>query len=123
MQDPVLREEMEDFYHYIQRILDHEEVVMPSKEYDLALDIMPLEDGRVQWSYYYACHETRCLFWLDTYNATHMISELCGVKSPAHVSASQISSLNIHSVSNLVHRASLRGSLLVRWLLRRLDFM
>ena len=94
MQDPVLREEMEDFYHYIQRILDHDEVVMPSKEYDLALDIMPMEDGRVRWSYYYACHETRCLFWLDTYDATHMISELAGVKSPAHVSASQISSLN-----------------------------
>jgi hypothetical protein len=85
MQDPVLREEMEDFYNYLQRILIHEGVVIPSENYDLALDIMPSEDGQIQWSYYYACHGTRCLFWLDTYNASHMISELFGVKSPAHV--------------------------------------
>jgi hypothetical protein len=124
MQDPVLREEMEDFYNYLQRILIHEGVVIPSENYDLALDIMPSEDGQIQWSYYYACHGTRCLFWLDTYNASHMISELFGVKSPAHVSASQISFLNILSVStNLVHRASTRGSVLVRQLLRRLDLM
>jgi len=91
MHDPVLREEIEDFYHYLQKILDHDGLAIPSKDYDLALDIMPSEDGRIQWSYYYACHETRCLFWLDTYDATHMISELFGVKSPAHVSALQIS--------------------------------
>ncbi|KAF8260841.1 hypothetical protein EI94DRAFT_872305 [Lactarius quietus] len=80
-----LRKEMEDFYHYLQRILQHDEVDIPSKNYDLVLDIMPSEDGKIQWSYYYACHEMRCLFWLDPYDATHMISELFGVKSPAHV--------------------------------------
>ncbi|KAH8987900.1 hypothetical protein EDB92DRAFT_1948398 [Lactarius akahatsu] len=85
MHDPILRDEMDDFYHYLQRILGQEEVVIPSQNYDLTLDIMPSEDGRIQWSYYYACHETRCLFWLDTYDATHMISELFGVTSPAHV--------------------------------------
>ena len=106
MQDPVLREEMEAFYDYLQGILVHERVVIPSKKYDLVLDIMPSEDGRIQWSYYYACHETRCLFWLDPYDASHMISELYGVKSPAHVSESQISSLNILSEStNLRRRA------------------
>ncbi|KAI0253097.1 hypothetical protein BJV78DRAFT_1153227 [Lactifluus subvellereus] len=45
----------------------------------------PERDGRIQWSYYYACHETRCLFWLDAYVATDIISEISGVKSPAHV--------------------------------------
>ncbi|KAH9003499.1 hypothetical protein EDB86DRAFT_2826626 [Lactarius hatsudake] len=85
MLDPVLREEMEDFYHYLQRTLDHDGVAIPSKNYDLALDIMRLEDGRIHWSYYYACHETRCLFWLGPYHADHMISELHGVRSPAHV--------------------------------------
>ncbi len=99
MHDPVLREEMEEFYLYLQRILDHDGVVIPSRNYDLALDIMPAEDGGIQWSYYYACHETRCLFWLDTYDAAYMISELFGVKSPAHVSASEISS-SIYSVPN-----------------------
>ena len=92
MHDPQLREEMEDFYLYLQKIVRHDRVDIPSTNYDLALDIMPSDDGGIQWSYYYACHETRCLFWLDTYDATHMISELFGVKSAAHVSESHIPS-------------------------------
>ncbi|KAH9003497.1 hypothetical protein EDB86DRAFT_3039780 [Lactarius hatsudake] len=84
MLDPVLREEMEDFYHYLQRTLDHDGVAIPSNNYDLALDIVS-EDGRTSWSYYYACHETRCLFWLDPYDATYMTFEVFGVKSPAHI--------------------------------------
>ncbi|KAF8258667.1 hypothetical protein EI94DRAFT_1691246 [Lactarius quietus] len=84
MYDPLLREEMEDFYGYLQRIVRYEGVEIPSKDYDLVLDVV-LSEERLQWSYYYACHEKRCLFWLDPYDATHMISELCGVKSPAHV--------------------------------------
>ncbi len=71
MHDLVLREEMEVFYHYLQKILDHDGLAIPSKNYDLALDIMPSEDGRIQWSYYYACHETRCLFWLDIMCSKH----------------------------------------------------
>ncbi|KAH9027055.1 hypothetical protein EDB84DRAFT_1419842 [Lactarius hengduanensis] len=66
-------------------ILHYLGLVIPSKNYDLVLDILPTEDGRVSWSYYYACHETRCLFWLDLYDTTQMISELLGVRSPAHI--------------------------------------
>ncbi|KAH9051655.1 hypothetical protein EDB87DRAFT_1582345 [Lactarius vividus] len=85
MHDHKLRDEIERFYHYLQRILDHDGMVISSKKYDLTLDIMPAEDGQTQWSYYFACHETRCLFWLDPYDATYMISELFGVKSLAHI--------------------------------------
>ncbi|KAI9438578.1 hypothetical protein H4582DRAFT_2098566, partial [Lactarius indigo] len=85
MHNLYLKEEMEEFYDYLQRIIRHEELIIPSNNYDLVLDIMPTEDGRVQWSYYYACHETRCLFWLDAYDADHMISEVFYVTSPAHV--------------------------------------
>ncbi|KAH9171923.1 hypothetical protein EDB89DRAFT_1029604 [Lactarius sanguifluus] len=85
MHDRKLREEIEIFYRYLQRILDHDGVAIPSNRYDLTLDIMPTEDGQTQWSYYFACHETRCLFWLDPYDATYMLSELFGVKSLAHV--------------------------------------
>ncbi|KAI9438684.1 hypothetical protein H4582DRAFT_1878298 [Lactarius indigo] len=85
MHDPVLREEMEDFYHHLQRILHHVGQVIPSKNYDLVLDILPTKDGRISWSYYYACHETRCLFWLDLCDATQMTSELLGVRSLAHI--------------------------------------
>ncbi|KAI0277909.1 hypothetical protein BGY98DRAFT_934068 [Russula aff. rugulosa BPL654] len=58
---------------------------IPSNNYDLVLDIRVTDDERISWSYYYACHEARCLFWLETYDATDMISDLFGVRTPAHV--------------------------------------
>ena len=88
MHDSVLQEEMEEFYNCMQNIIRHDRLAIPSNNYDLVLDIMPTGDGRVQWSYYYACHETRCLFWFHLYDAKHMISEVFSVTSPAHVSES-----------------------------------
>ena len=88
MHDSVLQEEMEEFYNCMQNIIRHDRLAIPSNNYDLVLDIMPTGDGRVQWSYYYPCHETRCLFWLHLYDAKHMISEVFSVTSPAHVSES-----------------------------------
>ena len=90
MHSSVLKEEMEQFYSYLQKIISHDRLAIPSNNYDLVLDIMPTEDGQKQWSYYYACHDTRCLFWLDLYDANYMISEVFCVTSPAHVSESQI---------------------------------
>jgi hypothetical protein len=78
---------MEDFYAYLQQVLQIDQLTIPSKNYDLVLDIMVTDEQQISWSYYYACHESRCLFWLETYDASYMISELFGVKSPAHVSA------------------------------------
>jgi len=89
MHDPLLREEMEDFYSYLKKIEHVEHLTIPSKNYDMVLDITPSQDNDIQWSYYYACHDTRCLFWLDEYDARHIASELDGVESPAHLSASQ----------------------------------
>ena len=82
-----LREEMEEFYLYLEKTIRFEKLTIPSrkKNYDLVLDIMRTEYQTVQWSYYFACHKTRCLFWLDTYDAS---STIHGVESPAHVSAS-----------------------------------
>ncbi|KAH9962948.1 hypothetical protein BC827DRAFT_1375672, partial [Russula dissimulans] len=85
MHSPTLRDELEDFYRHLQQVLHVGQLSIPSKNYDLVLDIMATEDERISWSYYYACHDTRCLFWLETYEASYMISELFGVKSPAHV--------------------------------------
>ena len=93
-----LRKGMEDFYDHLQRIMQNDRVAIPSRNCDLTLDITPTVDGKIQWSYYYACHETRCLFWLDPFDATILISELFGVKSPAHVSASYMFILVLPSV-------------------------
>jgi hypothetical protein len=78
---------MEHFYTYLQQLIIVDQLTIPSKNYDLVLDLMVTDDEHISWSYYYVCHETRCLFWLETYDASYMISELFGVKSPAHVSA------------------------------------
>jgi hypothetical protein len=87
MYNSELREEMEEFYLYLEKIIRVEKLTIPSekKNYDLVLDIMPTENQTIQWSYYFACHKARCLFWLDTYDAR---SAMYGVESPAHVSAS-----------------------------------
>ena|ERR1700730_5937482 len=88
MHDPTFREEIEEFYYALRKILRDDQLTIPSKDYDLVLDIMP-DNDKIKWSYYYACHETRCLFWLDPYDGSYMISEIRGVKCPALVSAFQ----------------------------------
>ncbi|KAF8496545.1 hypothetical protein F5888DRAFT_1907347 [Russula emetica] len=82
-----LRKEMERFYLYLEKIIRVEKLTIPSKKnnYDLVLDIMRSENQTIQWSYYFACHKARCLFWLDKYDST---SGMHGVESPAHISGS-----------------------------------
>ena len=94
MHDQIMRDEIEDFYNCLQRLIRNDQLTIPSKNYDLVLDIMVTQEEsekRILWSYYYACHEARCLFWLETYDASYMTSEQFGVKSPAHVSALHLS--------------------------------
>ena len=97
---------MEDFYSYLKKIERLELLVIPSKQYDMVLDITRNEDNKTQWSYYYACHDTRCLFWLDQYDATFITSELDGVGSLAHLSASQ--AFRICALFSLIRRTGHR---------------
>ena len=114
MHDNIMRDEIEDFYNHLQRLIHDDRLYIPSENYDLVLDVMRAEDKRISWSYYYACHDARCLFWLETYDASYMISELFGVKSPAHVSALQFSRSDLPAdITNVVRRASFGGPLLV----------
>ena len=101
MHNKTLRDEIEEFCDYLQRLIHNNQLSIPSKNYDLVLDIMWTDDAQPElaWSYYYACHEARCLFWLETYDASFMKSELFGVKSPAHVSTSHLSRSEFPSVS------------------------
>jgi hypothetical protein len=103
MHDPILREETEVFYRTLRKILRDDQLTIPSKNYDLVLDIMPFRDEK-SWSYYYACHETRCLFWLERYDGKYMTSELYGVDCSALVSALQ-SPVSCCNPANSIHRA------------------
>jgi len=97
---------MEIFYSYLKKIERVELLIIPSKNYDMVLDITRNEDNKTQWSYYYACHDSRCLFWLDQYDATFITSELDGVGSPAHLSTSQ--EFTICALFSLIQRAGHR---------------
>ena len=123
-----MRDEIEEFYHYLQRLIKIDELSIPSKNYDLVLDIMVAEEERILWSYYYACHEERCLFWLETYDARFATSEVLGVKSPAHVSALYLSRPEFPAVFIDVVRRALFGVtllvcyLILDWYCKRLYF-
>jgi hypothetical protein len=114
MHDAIMKEEIEHFYDYLQRLVKNDDLLISSKNYDLVLDIMVTDDDQISWAYYYACHEARCLFWLETYDASYMISELFGVKSPAHVSTSHFSHPEFLAVStNVLCRAPFGVPILV----------
>ena len=106
MHNETMRDEIENFYNYLQELIHHDELEIPSENYDLVLDIM-VRDGGMMWSYYYACHDARCLFWLETYDASYMISELFGVKSPAHLSASHFPCSQFSAVSTNLRMQSI----------------
>jgi hypothetical protein len=115
MHDPTLREEMENFHTYLREASHADRITIPSKDYDLVLNITVTEEQRISWSYYYACHESRCLFWLKTYDASYIVSELFGVSSPAHVSALQFLHWIYYCFIHVVRRTSTRGLLLASW--------
>jgi hypothetical protein len=104
MYNTSLWEEIEEFYLYLEKTIRFEKfkLTIPSKTYELVLDIMPTENQMMKWSYYFACHKTRCLFWLDKYDAS---SKIYGVESPAHLSASP-SSRNL-PLYPLIHAQSI----------------
>ena len=89
MHDSLFKEEMEDFYSHLRKIVDDNGLTISPESSDLVLDIKQVEDNKMKCSYYYACHDTRCLFWLESYDATHITYDLDGFGSPAHLSASQ----------------------------------
>jgi hypothetical protein len=76
--------EIENLYSYLQKLLRDKQLTILSNDYDLVLDILPTENGDSQWLYYYACHTSRCLFWLDSYDISNII--VPGAHSPAHIS-------------------------------------
>jgi hypothetical protein len=107
-----MRDEIEDFYNCLQRVIHIDQLSIPSNDYDLVLDVMVTDDKRISWSYYYACHEARCLFWLETFDM--IFTRTLGIKSPAHISALHLSHLKFSAFStNVMYRASFGGTLLV----------
>jgi hypothetical protein len=112
MHHPANRDEIELFYSHLQEIQHVERLDLPSTDYDLVLDIT-CKGREVEWSYYYAFHEARCLFWLEKFDASEMVSEVTGVESPAHFSAPKTSASLPGVSTDLVRRTSSGKFLLV----------
>lgn len=53
---------------------------------DLVLELLPGQDGQMACGYYFAEHQTRCLFWLEQFDISCLIAEVKGATSPAHIS-------------------------------------
>jgi hypothetical protein len=84
MYDPALSAEVEAFALYLQRDRPRHFSI---NNYDLVLDVINMED-EIVWAYYYVDHDSRTLFWQDTYECgDSLLSEVSGVKEGSHVSA------------------------------------
>jgi hypothetical protein len=58
-------------------------VELPS-DIELALEVVPAEEGPI-CGYYFINHKSRCLFWLDEFDAGEICSEINAVVSLSHL--------------------------------------
>ncbi|KAN0140932.1 hypothetical protein V8E53_001376 [Lactarius tabidus] len=76
------------FYHAERNILTDRDRPrhFSINNYDLVLDVINLEKDEIVWAYYYVDHDSRTLFWQDTYDCgDSLLSEVSGVKEGSHV--------------------------------------
>ena len=85
MYDRTLRAEVQAFALYLER---HRPSPLPTDNYDLVLDVINKEDGKIIWAYYYVDHDSKTLFWQDSYECGNsLLREVRGVQETSHVSA------------------------------------
>ena len=84
MYDPTLSKEIQAFAIYLERTRT---IPLPTKNYDLVLDVIIMGKDEIVWAYYYIDHDLKTLFWQDTYDCGEsLLSEVRGVKEASHVS-------------------------------------
>jgi hypothetical protein len=85
MYDPTLSTEIQAFAIYLERTRTSP---LPTYNYDLVLDVIIMEKDEIVWAYYYVDHDSKTLFWQDSYDCgDSLLSEVRGVKEASHVSA------------------------------------
>ena len=86
MYDSALSKEIQAFAIYLERTRTPA-TPLPTQNYDLVLDVIMAED-EIVWAYYYVDHDSKTLFWQDSYDCgDSLLSEVRGVKEASHVSA------------------------------------
>jgi hypothetical protein len=116
MYDLTLGAEVEAFALYLERNRTSD---LPTNNYDLVLDVIVMENDEIVWAYYYVDHDSRTLFWQDSYECgDSILSEVHGVKEASHVSAYFSVWANTVWINDIVYpRASIGVTLLVRRLI------
>ena len=85
MYDANLSAEIHAFAAYLERSRPGH---LPTNNYDLVLDIIKTEGDEVSWAYYYVDHDTKTLFWQETYECgDSLLGGVHGVEEASHVSA------------------------------------
>jgi hypothetical protein len=85
MYDPTLSTEIQAFAIYLER---NRTSPLPTSNFDLVLDVIIMGKDEIIWAYYYVDHDSRTLFWQDSYDCgDSLLSEVRGVQHGSHVSA------------------------------------
>ena len=83
MYDSTLSKEVQAFALYLQ---ERRTSSLPTNNYDLVLDVINVESDEIVWAYYYVDHDSKTLFWQDSYDCD-LLFEMPGVREASHVSA------------------------------------
>ena len=85
MYDPELSAEVHAFALYLDRNhIGH----LSTNNYDLVLDVINKENNEIIWAYYYVDHNSKTLFWQESYESEDsLLGGVRGVKEASHVSA------------------------------------
>jgi hypothetical protein len=101
MYDSTLSTEIQAFAIYLRTS------PLPINNYDLVLDVIIMGEDEIVWAYYYVDHDSKTLFWQDSYDCgDRILRELRGVKEASHVSAYFSVRRLIPFVSTIYPRAS-----------------
>ena len=110
MCDPALRQEIEQSVQEIRKLRDNSPFL--PEDWELALELgEDYETGELVCSYYFACHSTRCLFWLHELDLENVLEDLCGVTEKTHIRESALAT-SIHRTEPIT-RPGITGSVLV----------
>ena len=82
MYDSTLSKEVQAFALYLKK---RRRSSLPTNNYDLVLDVIDMENDEIVWAYYYVDHDSKTLFWQDSYDCA-LLFEVRGVREASHVS-------------------------------------
>ena len=89
MYDQSLREEVQKSAGLLDEKLaelEYQGLRFPTGDYDLVLDIVETKDKKTTRQYYFVDHNARTLFWLEVYDMSRLLEDICGAKEGGHIS-------------------------------------